>query len=244
MEQWESFFTELVSFLHLTAGREPSATRNVVEATLLKVDNYIRVLTAIRERLQDSLANHPDPEVEATERDISSLCSNLEDIKKRWVDMDTEGSVSCLVAERQRSGNRGRPKVFVCKEQIQFLRELRLSWTKIASLFGICRRTLYRIRSEYGLMDPYDFTRISNQDLDRHVTHIKQFMPDAGQSIVKGGLEGRGIHVSFSRVQESLTRVDPVTTALRWATPISRRSYSVSGPNALWHMDGNHKLVR
>lgn len=26
--------------------------------------------------------------------------------------------------------------------------------------------------------------------------------------------------------------------------PIYRRSYSVPGPNALWHLDGNHKLVK
>lgn len=144
----------------------------------------------------------------------------------RWVDLDTEVTVRQLVAEHQRSGNRGPPKVFVRKEKIQFLRELNLSWTKIASLIGICRRILYRIRSEYGLMDPYGFTHISDHDLDGHVSAIKHFMPDA---------------VSFSRVQESLTCVDPVATAMRWATPISRRTYSVSGPNALWHMDGNHK---
>lgn len=144
----------------------------------------------------------------------------MEDIKNRWVDLDTVVSGRQLIAEHLRSGNRGRPKVFVRKEQIQFLRELKLSWTKIASLFGICRRTLYRIRQEYGLMDPYNFTCISNHDLDGQVSRIKQFMPDAGQSMVKGALEGRGIHVSFSRVQESLTRVDPVATTLRWATPI------------------------
>lgn len=26
--------------------------------------------------------------------------------------------------------------------------------------------------------------------------------------------------------------------------PVYRRTYSVSGPNALWHLDGNHKLIR
>ncbi len=244
MEQWDSLFSNLVAFLHLTAGRDSSATRNVVEATLVKVDNYIRVLSAIRGRLQSSIANRPDPELEDVERDISGLLANLEVIKGRWEDRDTEVSVSALVAECQRSGSRGRPKVFTSKEQIEFLRELRLSWTEIASLFGICRRTLYRIRSEYGLMDTYNFTNIPDRDLDRQVTLIKNLMPEVGQSMVKGALQARQIYVSFSRVQESITRVDPVATALRWSALISRRTYSVSGPNALWHMDGNHKLVR
>lgn len=47
-------------------------------------------------------------------------------------------------------------------------------------------------------MDLYNFTRVSNHDLDGQVSCIKQFMPDAGQSMVKGA------DVSFSGVQESL----------------------------------------
>ena len=27
-------------------------------------------------------------------------------------------------------------------------------------------------------------------------------------------------------------------------SPIQRRTYSVAGPNALWHLDGNHKLIK
>ena len=38
--------------------------------------------------------------------------------------------------------------------------------------------------------------------------------------------------------------IDPVSGALRWASPIKRRVYSVPHPNALWHVDGNHKLNR
>ncbi len=28
------------------------------------------------------------------------------------------------------------------------------------------------------------------------------------------------------------------------SSPIYRRTYNVPGPNALWHQDGNHKLIR
>lgn len=180
MEQWVSLFSELRSFVNLTAARESSATRNVVDATLLKVDNYIRVLEAIRGRIQTGLVNHPDPELEDLERDIVCVLTNLEDIKKHWEDLPVaDVTVSGLTAVRHRGVGRGRPKVFISKEQIEFLRELRLSWTKIASLFGICRRTLYRIRSEYGLMEPYNFTHISDNDLDSHISSIKNLMPEA-----------------------------------------------------------------
>lgn len=35
-----------------------------------------------------------------------------------------------------------------------------------------------------------------------------------------------------------------INSQLRWATIITRRTYSVPWPNSLWHMDGNHSLIR
>ena len=39
-------------------------------------------------------------------------------------------------------------------------------------------------------------------------------------------------------------QVDPVNTAVRRSVAIRIRSYWVSGPNALWHIDGHHELIR
>lgn len=41
-----------------------------------------------------------------------------------------------------------------------------------------------------------------------------------------------------------LQQIDPVSTAQRWNPTIYRRKYYVPHPNALWHIDGNHKLIR
>ena len=43
----------------------------------------------------------------------------------------------------------GRPRLIVNKEDIQSLRRLNYSWTKIALLLGISRHTLYRRLKEY-----------------------------------------------------------------------------------------------
>ena len=43
---------------------------------------------------------------------------------------------------------------------------------------------------------------------------------------------------------DSLIRVDEAAVAMRWCRAIHRRVYQVAGPNALWHIDGNHKLIR
>ena len=41
-----------------------------------------------------------------------------------------------------------------------------------------------------------------------------------------------------------MIRVDPINVCMRRMRVIQRRSYSVPGPNALWHIDGHHSLIR
>lgn len=61
---------------------------------------------------------------------------------------------------------------------------------------------------------------------------------------MQGMLSSEGIHVQRQRVADSLIRVDEAGVAMRWCRAIHRRVYRVSSPIALWHIDGNHKLVR
>ncbi|XP_065913263.1 uncharacterized protein [Dysidea avara] len=174
----------------------------------------------------------------------------LHAIQDRWRDVEAGISVfsprSCLRAEKQYTGMCGRPKYAIKQEQLMFLHELRLTWTTIAAMFGISRRTMYNIRAEFGLVgtEYTAFSDISDEDLKTAVSDIKQIMPDIGQSMLKGVLSSRGIEIPTVRLRECLAELDPINTALRWAGPISRRAYSVPHPNALWHMDGNHKLIR
>ena len=67
--------------------------------------------------------------------------------------------------------------------------------------------------------------------------------PNDGERLLIGHLAARGIIVQRVRVCASIHRVDPENTAIRRSVTI-RRSYHVQGPNSLWHVDGNHKLVR
>ena len=61
-----------------------------------------------------------------------------------------------------------------------------------------------------------------------------------------GYLLARGYRVQGKRVRESMRRVDPEGVIERSISLniIQRRRYSVPSPMALWHMDGQHKLVR
>lgn len=59
-------------------------------------------------------------------------------------------------------------------------------------------------------------------------------------------LRARGHLVQIARVRQSLQRVDPEGTELRALAnrTLHRRTYSVPAANCLWHIDGNHKLIR
>lgn len=85
---------------------------------------------------------------------------------------------------------------------------------------------------------------LPDDELVETVQEIRRLTPNIGQQRLLGALRHRGIWVQRERVRQILRMLDPVGTALRWRAPIYRRRYSVPAPNCLWHIDGNHKLIR
>ena len=59
-----------------------------------------------------------------------------------------------------------------------------------------------------------------------------------------GHLRAQGIKVKTSDLRSSLLTVDPEGVAERRRTRLRHHVYDNSGPNYVWHIDGNHKLVR
>jgi hypothetical protein len=59
-----------------------------------------------------------------------------------------------------------------------------------------------------------------------------------------GFLHRHGVKVQKVRIKQSIDRVDPIGRTLRQRQPTRRRKYEVPRPNALWHIDGHHKLIR
>lgn len=62
--------------------------------------------------------------------------------------------------------------------------------------------------------------------------------------MVTGHLQATNVHVQRERLRRSLHRVTCVATDSPPLPSIYRRTYSVPGPNYLWHVDGNHKMIR
>lgn len=246
--EWDAFFSDLSTFIVSLADREEGATSSTAESVLVRISNYLHVLYAIKASLHDGSGD--DGELLDTLTTISGLLKDLEEIKARWICLESGVNGNAMAhpyrALRMNADTgRGRPKVVIEQEKIEFLRDLRFSWTQIAALFGVSRRTLYTVRSEYGMIgDEHSFTSITDQELHDVVISVKREMPDIGYNMMRGVLRSRGIHVSIPRIQQCVSDVDPVNTAMRWAAPTSRRRYGVPYPNYIWHIDGNHKLVR
>lgn len=144
------------------------------------------------------------------------------------------------------SGERGRPKMEIPKEQLEFLVEKRFSAGDIAKLFSVSKRTVERRLNKFGISVRASYAPLSNDELDAVVTDIISEFPNVGCKRMTGLLFSRGHRDQQTRICESMRRVNPEAVLLRTLELrlIQRRSYHVQGPLSLWHLDGNHKLIR
>ena len=62
--------------------------------------------------------------------------------------------------------------------------------------------------------------------------------------MASGHLRAQGIRVKRSTLRSSLHRVDPEGVVERRRTRLRHRVYDTPCPNYVWHIDGNHKLIR
>ena len=142
-------------------------------------------------------------------------------------------------------GERGRPKISIKHEQLFYLLDNQFCCADIARMLNVSLRTVRRRMSELGLAQRSFYTRVDEQTLDDKVRRICIEFPKIGYRRLMGELSRQGIRVSRTKARESLRRVDPIGVTERWLrSPIHRRKYYVPAPLSLWHIDGNHKLIR
>ena len=138
----------------------------------------------------------------------------------------------------------GRPRLDISKECILSLRQLNYSWTKIARMLDISHHTLYRWLQEYGI-NTETFTDISESELDKLLKGLKTEHPNIGEVLLQGQLiHIIGIKVPRAKLRAAIHRIDHANTVCRRSTTINRRVYTAPHPNAVWHIDGNHKMIR
>lgn len=97
---------------------------------------------------------------------------------------------------------------------------------------------IYRIPTQTST----GLSTLSDEELDALVISLRVHYRRAGISMLTGMLQQLGHRVSRNRLRNSLLRVDPIQRTFQRIT-IRRRVYSVPGPNALWHHDGQHGQI-
>ena len=138
----------------------------------------------------------------------------------------------------------GRPQYNISFEQLEHLLHLQFDCPTIASMLGVSLRTIRRRMAEYNMTVRLCYSDIADEDLVQTVREIKEQFSNCGYRMMDGLLRQRGIRVQQMRLREVMHNTDPNGTVVRFTDLIQRRKYHVPGPQSLWHIDGNHKLIR
>lgn len=148
-----------------------------------------------------------------------------------------------LVRSEKRRGP-GRPQKILHKEFLaDALSPHRLiSIADLSRILKVDQKTIKTAMAAYGLERKY--SALTDLQLDALITIFKELHPDAGLRFAMGFIRRYGLRVQRQRVQESIKRTDSAGQSIRHYRTITRRTYKVSRPNYLWHMDGYHKLIR
>ena len=209
--------------------------------------------SSIDRNLQDSVAFRLEQ--------IAFICSETDHIWPEFIPQDdlskiTEVcSVFSLYDEETddrsslvtRTGVAGRPSLDIPKYTLETYLRNGFSRTKIAKILGTSRRTITRRIKFFGLNSTLPhYTQIDDNSLDAMVQEVFKDFPNCGIRCMKGFLLSREIRLQWATVRDAMWRVDPSGLLLRTTqlNTVQRRRYSVPGTFALWHIDGNHKLIR
>ncbi|XP_052760130.1 uncharacterized protein LOC128237304 isoform X1 [Mya arenaria] len=157
--------------------------------------------------------------------------------------LPTENEISEIeVCKRQ-----GR-KYDIPGETLQYLIESGLRVKEISELLNVSKRTVERRMEEFNLSIRQTYSNLSDNDLRQEVEELCSSFPNVGYRTIQSLLLSQGLKVQELRVRQAVRECDPCGVLFRkvflTSCRIQRRTYSVSGPQALWHIDGNHKLIR
>ncbi len=248
-ESWISFFELVVG---ITKEFRLKVSRNselaVLEGMYEKLEFCITGVSRVECVIADALEN--DVSICYLHSEIGRLLGHLyEDFEKLQDFLIEKQSIAAVPVDRFPSGvfnsltsqnhvvrHRGRPSLSIDIETVIFLRSLNFSWINIAASIGVSRSTLYRQCQELGVHDVEKQQFFSYVDLLPVVQDIKENFPDIGERILMGILHSKGIRCSRDTLREVIHDIDPINTMLRWNAKIVRRTYSVPGPNSLWHI--------
>ena len=139
---------------------------------------------------------------------------------------------------------RGRPRIRLTEDMLIHFLSNRFTIRQMAALLQVSQSTIRRRLNEFGLSVRTQYSNVNDDDLDDLVRELNLCFPNCGYHLMQGHLAALGFRIQQLRIRESLMRIDPEGVLSRWMHTVQRRTYSVPAPNSLWHIDGNHRLIR
>lgn len=135
------------------------------------------------------------------------------------------------------TGRPGRPRYELSTPFLEDALQLR-SVPGVARFLDVSTKTLERRMGELG-MRKTDFT-VPFPLVKSLVEFWCIQRPGIGSKMLRSTIRTRyGLKVSKKRILLAIREIDPTRSLFR-NVPVHRRAYSVPGPNALWHHDGQH----
>ena len=129
----------------------------------------------------------------------------------------------------------GRPRLDIREDVLIQLRSFGFTWKNISEMLLVSRWTIRRRIIEYGIEEITGYSNVPDEELDAIVQQFsEQHGSLVGCSIISGHLRSLGLRIQRQRIRQSIARTDPTNSHIRWAITVSRRAYSVPGPNSLW----------
>jgi AraC-like DNA-binding protein len=148
------------------------------------------------------------------------------------------------VIRTERTGRLGRPRKQIDRDflRIATAANRHINMSELAECIGVHRNTLASHLKEEGLRPSY--STITDEHLEDIVRAFKIQRPESGYRYLVGHLRNQGLRIQRRRVIKALRHVDGLGRRLRVRKALRRRKYHVRHPNAMWHLDGHHKMIR
>ncbi|KAG6848987.1 hypothetical protein H0H93_012214 [Arthromyces matolae] len=195
---------------------------------------------------------------------LTNMCDALNHAATTSGDSGNAQQVNAVY--RVYTGRPGRPRTHIANNILSEALQLR-GPTHLGPVFDCSPRTVRRRALEDGLVEPCPPVYISYEDeetgemlrfyqsstapmsqltddaLDLVMRHILEIFPSFGRRMITGQILEMGHRVSRARIRASYERVMGAPAGLN-VRLVGRRTYSVPGPNSLWHHDGQHGLIK
>ena len=212
-QDWCEYFTSLQTLLDSTWRQFGLANETYTEYAIERLTLSCRGLASIRDAV---LQANRDDSLNAVDALLAGLLRNMYALLQYWQlyqgTLNANTARYCILTDRQ-PRQRGRPRLDISQEQLEYLRSLSFSWTEIVFLLGVSRMTVYRRRREYGMPAATQDQQIGDDNLREIVLQLRM---ELRKLEFPGRLRSLGYQLPRRHVRQAIKESDPLNTALHW----------------------------